>query len=160
MTHLTAAGLPRRIATLALTVGLVAGAAGCGAKADVEDDASASPVIQPADEPDAAGEDLTDIEPAGEDATDQDVIDQGDAEDRAEQLMGREVVEAEAAAQTNGWPYRVGRIGDEPQMMTEDWVPGRVTVGIDSVGGVEIVTEVTVEYDGGPRTFKSDYQLD
>ena len=49
---------------------------------------------------------------------------------------------------------RIGRVGDEHMMLTEDHVIGRLTVGLDDLDGAGLqVTEVTVEVPGGEATF-------
>lgn len=48
---------------------------------------------------------------------------------------------------------RVGRRGAEQMMLTEDYVLGRVTVGLDDDGDGYRVTSVTVELPDGPETF-------
>ena len=49
---------------------------------------------------------------------------------------------------------RIGRIGDEHMMLTEDHVIGRLTVGLDDLDGSGLrVTDVTVEVPGGEATF-------
>jgi hypothetical protein len=48
---------------------------------------------------------------------------------------------------------RVGRRGDEQHALTEDYVLGRITVELDEVDGVHVVTAATVELPDGPETF-------
>jgi hypothetical protein len=51
---------------------------------------------------------------------------------------------------------RIGRIGDEHMMLTEDYRVGRITVELDDVDGdgVPVVTSATVELPDGPETFE------
>lgn len=51
---------------------------------------------------------------------------------------------------------RIGRVGDEYMMLTEDYVLGRMTVGVDDTGAGPVVTDVTVEMPDGPETFELD----
>ena len=49
---------------------------------------------------------------------------------------------------------RIGRIGDEQRMLTQDYQIGRITVELDKVDGQFIVTKSTVELPDGPQTFE------
>lgn len=50
---------------------------------------------------------------------------------------------------------RIGRIGDEPQVLTEDYQLGRLTVALDDTDGSGLrVVEVTVEMPSGPETYQ------
>ncbi len=50
---------------------------------------------------------------------------------------------------------RIGRLGDEHLALTEDYVIGRMTVGLDDDGtGSLIVTDVTIELPAGPQTIR------
>jgi hypothetical protein len=53
---------------------------------------------------------------------------------------------------------RIGRIGSERMMLTEDYRIGRLTVELDDLegDGVPVVTSVTVELPDGPETFELD----
>ena len=57
-----------------------------------------------------------------------------------------------AAALPDG--VRVVRDGDETFTVTQDFVPGRVSVELDEAGSTSEVTVVTVELPDGPRTFR------
>lgn len=49
---------------------------------------------------------------------------------------------------------RIGRIGDEHMMLTEDHVIGRLTVGLDDLDGSGLrVVDVTVELPNGSATY-------
>lgn len=48
---------------------------------------------------------------------------------------------------------RVGRVGDEDLALTDDFVVGRITVGLDDLGDGPVVTSATVELPEGPETF-------
>ena len=52
---------------------------------------------------------------------------------------------------------RIGRVGEEQYMLTEDYVLGRITVELDDDGsGTFVVTQATVELPDGPETFTLD----
>jgi hypothetical protein len=47
-------------------------------------------------------------------------------------FVGMTVEEAEAYAQANGILFRVGKIDGEPQMVTMDYRPGRITADVEN----------------------------
>jgi uncharacterized protein len=49
---------------------------------------------------------------------------------------------------------RIGRRGDEEYILTQDYVPGRVTVELDEQDGAWRVTSLEVELPEGPETFE------
>ena len=49
---------------------------------------------------------------------------------------------------------RISRRGEESFMLTEDYVLGRMTVELDEIDEVFVVTAVTVELPEGPVTFQ------
>ena len=53
---------------------------------------------------------------------------------------------------------RVARRGDEVFMLTQDLVPGRITVELDLVDGVYLVTRSTVETSDGAVSYGDDDQ--
>ncbi len=62
-------------------------------------------------------------------------------------LVGLSLVDAEAQAEMWGLPLRVARIDDETFAVTDDLVVGRITVEVDTIDGVETVTDLRVETD-------------
>lgn len=67
--------------------------------------------------------------------------------EQAQLLLGTAEVDVPA-------DVRIGRRGDEHMMLTEDYVIGRMTVGLDDDGtGTFVVTEVILEMEEGPETF-------
>jgi uncharacterized protein len=49
---------------------------------------------------------------------------------------------------------RIGRRGDEEYILTQDYVPGRVTVELDDQDGAWRVTSLEIELPEGPETFE------
>lgn len=102
----------------------------------------------PEDDPDCY-EDGTEATP-GPSSDESGEVDSADDEilrQEAQALLGQSQADLPA-------DVRIARIGDESFMLTEDYVIGRKTVELDDTDGSGLrVVSVTVELDGGPKTF-------
>ena len=135
-----------RLAAATMALGLLAGAC-AGADA-----ASRLP-----DEPlDAAPDDTDDGEVVAEPGTGDDGGSEGEWGDEFPTDTAREEARGFLGMHEDDLPteVRIGRRGEEPFTLTEDYVLGRSTVELDDDGTGFRVVSVTVELPDGPETFQ------
>lgn len=145
--------LPRVLLAAAVASTLAACGMGVESSSQTGGDQPASAPADDTTDDDTTDDDMTDDTsmPADEDAEPSGEVTEAEAEAVANAYLGLTEEEAQAQAEVDGRPFRVGARDGEQLMLTEDYVLGRVTASIND----GVITAVTVESTDGPVTVES-----